>query len=78
MGNGTIKAKEEALGVLWQLVAMMAESNVDVNISPGPAADIAALLTSGIETTALVRLASRTYSPDGLGFGVTGFGVQTV
>eukprot|EP00959_Pyramimonas_sp_CCMP1952_P029563 620975-Pyramimonas_sp.AAC.1 len=41
-----------ALSVLWQLVAMMAESNVDVNVSPGPAADIAALLTSGVETVA--------------------------
>ena len=30
----------------------MAESNVDVNISPGPAADIAALLASGVEATA--------------------------
>ncbi|KAK3278401.1 hypothetical protein CYMTET_13654 [Cymbomonas tetramitiformis] len=53
LGNGTAKGKEEAVGVLWQLVGMMADSNVDVNISPGPAADIAALLTCGLEPTAV-------------------------
>jgi len=52
LGNGTSKAKEEAIGVLWALIMMMSESNVDVNISAGPAADIAALLTCGVEASA--------------------------
>ena len=41
----------EALGTLWKLCSV-AESNMDVNISSGPASDIAALLSCGVEGTA--------------------------
>ena len=43
LGSGSATAKEEAASTIWQLVSLMNESNVQVTLSPGSAADIVAL-----------------------------------
>jgi hypothetical protein len=44
LGEGTPRAKEGAAGALWRLVAMMNESNIEVNISTKKASDLVVLL----------------------------------
>ena len=43
LGSGSTTGKEEAASTLWQLVSLMNESNVEVTLSPGSAADIVSL-----------------------------------
>lgn len=43
LGSGSSTGKEEAASILWQLLSLMNENNVEVTLSPGSASDIVSL-----------------------------------
>jgi len=57
LGSGSATGKEEAASTLWQLVSLMNESNVEVTLSPGSAADVVAL-AKGVGVSARGRAAA--------------------